>query len=172
MKFKYKVSSFLNEVKSYLYKIKNSLRNQVFFYGKLYAVKISADGNRENRGLIDVRLVTTAGKNAIVDAFQDTFELENFKYHGSGTGTTNPAVTDTTLETEVESRATGTTTEGASANIYRSVGTVGYTDTRAITEHGIFSASTSGTLLDRSEFTAINVNNGDSIEFTYELTVG
>lgn len=171
MKLKYRIKSTLNEIKSYLYKVINALKNKVYFYGKLYAVKIT-NGHRENLGLIDVRLVSTAGKNAIVDAFQNTFALDDFHYHGSGTGTTAPDVADTTLETEVESRATGTATEGASANIFKSVGTVAYTATRAVTEHGIFSASTAGTLLDRSTFTAINVNNGDSIEFTYELTVG
>jgi hypothetical protein len=51
------------------------------------------------------------------------------------------------------------------------VATITYTTSQNITEHGIFSASTSGVLLDRSVFTAIPVVNGSQIEFTYTLTV-
>ena len=45
--------------------------------------------------------------------------------------------------------------------------------TAAIVEHGIFSqaATGGGTLLDRSVFSAINVASGDSIQFTYDLTL-
>jgi hypothetical protein len=92
------------------------------------------------------------------------------KYHGCGTDNTADNQTDTALGVEVETRATGTTTEGATANIFKSVGTVNITATRAIVEHGIFDASTSGQMLDRTVFSVINVDNGDSIEFTYEIT--
>jgi hypothetical protein len=51
------------------------------------------------------------------------------------------------------------------------VGTISYTTTKAITEHGLFSKATGTTLMDRDEFAAVNVVNGDSIEFTYELTL-
>lgn len=141
-------------------------------YGFLGAKVIRADGTIEDRGLISVKKVTTAFRDRIVDSLQNqtTTPIDTFKYHGSGTGTTAEANTDTALVTEVETRATGTQTEGASANIYRSIGTVSYTASRAVTEHGLFSASTSGTLMDRSVFAAINVGNGDSIQFTYEIT--
>jgi hypothetical protein len=69
-----------------------------------------------------------------------------------GTGAVAENVTDTALGTQVETRATGTQVEGASANIYRTVATITATASRAITEHGVFSASTGGTLLDRSVF--------------------
>ena len=139
--------------------------------GRLFAVHMRNGQVVADLGLVSTKVVTTAGVGYIVDAFQNSVELENMKYHGSGTGTGSEASADTALGTEVESRATGTTTEGASANIYRTVGTVAYTATRAITEHGVFSASTSGVLLDRSVFSAINVISGDSIQFTYELTL-
>lgn len=138
--------------------------------GTLSAVVIRADGLTERLGLISTRVVTDAGVAFIVDAFQGSTELENFKYHAMGTGTGEEAAGDTALGTEVESREEGTQIEGATANIYKSVATITATDTRAITEHGIFSASSSGTLLDRSKFAAINLASGDSIQFTYQLT--
>lgn len=139
--------------------------------GRLYATVLRADGGRVDLGLISTRVVTTAGVNYLVDALQGTVEPENMKYHGMGTGNTAEASGDTALVTEVESRATGSQTEGASANIYRTVGTITATQARAVVEHGIFSASSAGTLLDRSVFSVINLALGDSIQFTYDLTL-
>lgn len=138
--------------------------------GRLYAVKRNNDGTIIDYGLISTKLVTDAGVAYLVDALQNLVEPENLKFHASGTGTTAESVAQTALVTEVATRATGTTTEAA-ANIYRSVGTVSYSGTFAITEHGLFSAASVGTLFDRSVFAAINVVSGDSIEFTYDLTV-
>jgi hypothetical protein len=139
--------------------------------GRLYVTVMRVDGSTETHGLVSTRVVTTAGVNFLVDAFQGTTEPEAFKYHGMGTGAVAENVSDTALGTEVETRATGTQVEGASANIYRTVGTITATAPRVVTEHGVFSASTTGTLLDRSVFSAINLANGDSIQFTYELTL-
>lgn len=141
-------------------------------YSELFVRKHFADGRWLDYGLVSTRVVTTAFVNLMVDQLQtETSVWGDFKYHDSGVGTTNPAVGDTAIETtDGEARATGNQGEGASANIYKSVGTISYTTSKAITEHGIFNTSDSATLLDRSEFDAINVVSGDSIEFTYQLT--
>lgn len=133
---------------------------------------IRADGSAVDYGVVGYKLVTTAFVNFLVDQLQtETTEFGDFKYHDSGVGVTGAAVGDTDIETtDGESRATGTQTEGA-ANIYESVGTITYTTSKAITEHGLFSQSTGTTLMDRHTFAAINVVNTDSIEFTYDLTV-
>jgi hypothetical protein len=141
-------------------------------YGKLEALLIKADGTKINYGVLSYRVVTSAFVNFVVDNLQtDTTELGDFKFHDSGVGTTAENAADTAMETtDGESRATGTQTESA-ANAYRSVGTISYTTTKAITEHGVFSQATAATLIDRSVFSAINVVNGDSIQFTYTLTL-
>ena len=138
----------------------------------LKAVLIRPDGSTVDYGIVSRRVVTTAFVNFMVDQLQnETSEWGDFKYHDSGVGTTGAAVGDTDIETtDGESRATGTQTEGA-ANIYESVGTITYTSTKAITEHGLFSQSTGTTLMDRHTFSAINVVNTESIQFTYDLTV-
>ena len=121
--------------------------------------------------VISRELVTDAFVDYLVDGLQSSgTDVALFKFHGSGTGVTGPVVGDTTLEAEVETRDTGTQVEGASSNIYKTVATHTYAATFAITEHGVFSIVTAGTLCDRSTFTAINVVNTDQIEFTYELT--
>ena len=123
-------------------------------------------------GLLGVRVVTSAFVAFVVDQLQtETAVFGDFKYHDAGVGTTAENVADTAIETtDGESRATGTQTESA-ANAYRSVGTISYTTSKAVTEHGLFNDSSAGTLMDRTVFSAINVVNGDSIQFTYTLTV-
>lgn len=147
---------------------------------RLYLRVIKADGRTIDYGCVCRRLVTTAGVGYIVDAFQNLTELENMKYHGLGTGATAEAVGDTALVTELTTqyetdnvRPTGTTTEGSSANIYRTVATNTVDASCAVTEHGIFSqaATGGGVLLDRSVFSAVNLANGDSLQTTYELTL-
>jgi hypothetical protein len=122
-------------------------------------------------GFASHRSITTAGVNFLEDVFENTAEAENFKFHAMGTGSTAENITDTVLVTEVETRATGSQGQGASANIYQTIGTITATTNRAIQEHGIFSASSAGTLWDRTVFTTINLANGDSIQFTYNLTL-
>ena len=141
-------------------------------YGTLKAVLQKADGERVNYTLLDYHLVTTAFVDFVTDQLQtETSVFGDFKYHDSGVGVTNPAITDVDIETtDGESRATGTQTESAH-NVYVSVGTISYTTDKAITEHGLFNAASSGTLMDRSEFAAINVTNGDSVQFTYSFTI-
>lgn len=139
---------------------------------ELRAVKIEASGKHTDYGVVSRRVITTAFVNFVVDQLQtETSVFGDFKYHDSGVGTTAENVANTAMETtDGESRATGTQTE-TSANVYASVGTITYTTTKAITEHGLFNDSTAGTLMDRSVFTAINVVNTDAIQFTYSLTI-
>ena len=132
----------------------------------------------EDYGIVGRKVVTTAGMNFVVDAFQNSVEVENLKYHALGTGSTAEAAGDTTLVTELTTeytgnvRATGTTTEGASANIYRTVATntLDGTPGAALREHGVFSADAAGTLLDRTVFSAITLSSGDGLQSTYEIT--
>lgn len=144
-------------------------------YGRLYH-----QGRWYQLGLLSRKVVTNAGVNAIVDAFQNLFELENFKYHALGTGTAAESASDTALQSELttqynpdNTRATGTLGEGSSANIFKTVGTNSFDGSAAITEHGVFNqaATGGGVLLDRSVFAAINVVSGDQLQSTYELTL-
>lgn len=148
------------------------------FWGELYLRKIGADGRIVDFGLVSLRVVTDTGVAFIVDAFQNSVELETMKYHGFGTGVGAEAAGNTALGTELtteyavdNTRPTGSTEEGATANIFKTIGTLTIdSGTPAVTEHGVFSASSAGVLLDRSVFSAINLVNGDSIVATYQLT--
>lgn len=142
--------------------------------GALGATVIRHNGEVKNLGILSRRSVTTAFVNYLVQSFiqSTTSPLDVFVYHDAGTATTAESTADTTLGTAWGgSRQSGThTTATGSANVFQSVATIAFTASKAITEHGVFSAAAAGTLLDRSSFAAINVNSGDSIAFTYQLT--
>jgi hypothetical protein len=152
------------------------------YYGALFITKIRGDGEVIPYGLASMRVVTTVGVGYIVDAFQNIVEAEDQHFHAYGTGSTAENVADTDMVTEMTTqyatdniRPTGTTTEGASANIYRTVATFSPNagGTIAVVEHGIFSDADvgQGVLLDRSVFAAVNVvASADSLQTTYELT--
>jgi hypothetical protein len=131
-------------------------------------------------GFLSARVVTDTGVAFLVDDWDaNGQDISTMNFHGCGTGTNAEAVGDTALQTESttilnpdSTRATGTRSQPA-ANQFRSVGTATFDGSGAITEHGILSqaATGGGVLWDRSVFSAINVANGDSIQFTYTCTV-
>lgn len=130
-------------------------------------------------GIASLRVVTDDGVDYIVDAFQNSVELEDMKYHGIGETNTAEDQTDSDLVAELtteyssdNTRATGTTTEGGSTNIYETVATNTVDATVAIVEHGLFNNATvgSGVLFDRSVFTVVNMSSGESLQSTYDGT--
>ena len=121
-------------------------------------------------------VVTNAGVAFMADDWVDaTQEITNFNFHDSGTGTVAAVVGDVDLGVVAGpvTRATGTKTNPTAPEV-RSVGTISYTAALAITEWGLFNQAARGagsTLWDRKVFAAINVVSGDSIQFTYTLTI-
>lgn len=150
------------------------------FYGVLRLRVRRADGTVLDLGRASHLMVTTAGVNKIVAGLNagDTSTFSLFKFHGFGSGTTGPAITDTTLETEYttqyavnSTRPTGSQTTSGTANVYRSVGTFTPDASVSPSEMGLFSASSAGTLLDRFTFTAVALNgSGDSLTTTVDIT--
>ncbi len=133
----------------------------------------NADGKYKEIGRREVlnKKVTTAFVNFIVDQLiTETSIFGDFKYHDSGTGVGAEAPSDTALGTPTaEARDTGTQEEGSETYEYKSVATHTYAGTFAITEHGLFNASTGVTLMDRTLFSVINVIANDMIEFTFTI---
>jgi len=122
--------------------------------------------------MADVKRITNVGLGVISTALKGTTYSEP-KYIGWGTGTTEPTATDTALETPaVEARTLGTTsveTTTTANDTYRVTGLVTCTGTqKVITEAGLFTASTGGSLYARVTFDAVTVDPGDSILFTFD----
>jgi hypothetical protein len=152
------------------------------FTGALFLTVFRGDGTVLPLGLASMRVVTTAGCTFIRDDFNaGSTDITTMKFHGFGTGTTAEATGDTALVTELttqyatdSTRPTGSQTTNGTT-VYRTIATLTPDSggTIAVTEHGIFSASSSGTLLDRSKFSAVNLDStaGDSLQATYDFTI-
>lgn len=87
-----------------------------------------------------------------------------------GTGSTAAAAGDTTLGTESARVALTSTTDTANAVAYVATFAAG-TGTAALTEAGIFDASSGGTLLCRTVFSVINKGVADSMTVTWTVTI-
>lgn len=141
---------------------------------------IKANGQEIDYGVLSYRVVTDTGVGFLVDDWDDsTTDITTMNFHGCGTTNTAENQTDTALAAESttilnpdSTRATGTKSQPA-ANQLQSVGTLTFDGAGAIVEHGLFSASGTGTgvLWDRSVFATINVASADSIQFTYTCTI-
>lgn len=116
-------------------------------------------------------LVTNAGVNLwAADWNNATATVKLATWHDSGTGVTAPTITDTTMQTPTGgARVQGT--QSNLNNVYKTIATLAYGGGFAITEWGLFTAVTSGTMFDHRTFSVINVVSGDTIQFTYQLTL-
>jgi hypothetical protein len=136
--------------------------------GELQIVVLDALGTVKQEMTVP-NLVVTAGKNYI--ASRITSGATTVMSHMAiGTATTTPAVANTTLGTEAGRVALASFS--ASGNQVTATATFpAGTGTGAITEAGIFNASSSGTMLCRTTFPVVNKAAGDSIAITWVVTV-
>lgn len=118
-------------------------------------------------------VVTTVGKEFLASylnsaaAAAATFTM---KYVGIGTDATAEAAANTALGTEL-SRHTGTVSY-VSNQIYQVKATFAAgSGTGAITEYGLFSSNTAGTMFARDTESVINKGAGDSLTVTAQFTL-
>lgn len=115
-------------------------------------------------------VLANGGKAVVTNRIKGSGTEPNYVAVGTGAGTA--AATDTTLFTEVETRVAGTSTQQTTtttSDTYQVVGTVSITATRALTNAGLFDASSSGNMLMKGDFSTINLVNGDSITLTAKV---
>ncbi len=123
-------------------------------------------------------IVVNVGKAGTASRINGDGAEAVFTHIAIGTGTTGEAASQTALVTEIStgggqravasvSRITTTTTNDTA----RWIITYSFTSSFAVTESGIFNAASSGTMLARKVFAAINVVNGDSIQITWRVQV-
>lgn len=128
-------------------------------------------------------LVVSAGKAEVAGLFlTDTLAgLTAFDYIAIGTGTGAPAAGDTQLGAEIvasggqrrgAANVTGTrVTTTVTNDTAQLVTTFTFTGSFAVTESGILNAASTGVLLARQTFSAINVASGDSLQVTWKVQV-
>jgi len=122
-------------------------------------------------------LVTTAGKGAVAGLINGVV-TNFFEYIAVGTGTTAAAIGDTALEAEIVdsglarvSSTTSRVTTDTTNDTAQLTTTFTVSGTKAVTESGVLDSASTGTLLARQVFSAINVVSGDSLTITWKIDV-
>lgn len=100
-----------------------------------------------------------------------TRDLVSDSYYGAwGADNTAPVVTNTALGTEnAEARAACTISQPA-ANTVRYLFTITADANRVVNEFGVFDATTAGNMIIRGTLSTLNIEAGDRVEFTVDLT--
>jgi hypothetical protein len=113
-------------------------------------------------------LVVTAGKNWVADRMNNANTV--MTHMAVGTGTTAAAAGDTALGTQLDRNTLTSTTVTNNTIEYACTWAAG-DGTGAITEAGIFDASTGGDMLARTVFSVVNKGADDSMTITWTITV-
>lgn len=122
----------------------------------------------------DHNLVVTVGKTYLAAWLAAATQATEFMtFVGLGTGVTGPVSGDTALQTELSgggySRSDGTLS--SASNVWTNTATFNPGNgTGAITEAGLFSASTSGSMFARQVFAVYNKAAGDTMVIVWSVT--
>ena len=114
-------------------------------------------------------LVVTAGKGYVASRMKDT-SATAMSHMAIGTGSTAAAAGNTALGSESARTALTSPTVSSADIVYVDTFAAG-TGTGAITEAGIFNASSGGTMLCRTVFSVVNKGANDAMTITWTVTV-
>jgi hypothetical protein len=130
---------------------------------------IGPDGELKQREEIH-NLIPTVGKEGIADNLLAAPTLGKPTHMAIGTGTEAAAAGDTKLKTELDRNAIAEKTRSGKVVTIKAEWLAG-DGTGAITEAGIFSASSEGTLFARAVFSVVNKGSEDTLTITWTITV-
>ena len=114
-------------------------------------------------------LVVTAGKGYVASRMKDA-SATAMSHMAIGSGTTAAAASQTALGTELGRVSLTSTSVSGAVVTYVATFAAG-TGTGAVTEAGLFNASSSGTMLCRTVFSVVNKGSADSMTITWTVTV-
>lgn len=116
-------------------------------------------------------VVVTVGKVYLASWLAAVSQAGYFmQYIGLGTGATGASASDTTLQTELATRVAGTITSNSTT--WQNMATFGPgINTGALTESGLFTASSGGIMMARQTFGTLTKAAGDTVVFSWTLTI-
>ena len=144
------------------------INDSIKLTGELKLTLTRPDGHVKHEVIVP-NLVVTTGKNFIASRMKDATATA-MTHMAIGTGSTAAAAGNTTLGSEAGRVALTSTTVSTNNVAYVATFPAG-TGTGAITEAGLFNASSSGTLLCRTVFNVINKAAADTLGITWTVTV-
>lgn len=132
------------------------------------------DGKIKDRVVVPVpNLVVLAGRQHIAGQLANDGN-PSMSHMAIGTGVTLQAEADTVLVSELSRKAFTSKAQGTGAEAYKIIYISEWVPgegTGAITEAGIFNASTGGTMLARTTFGVKNKEPGDSLTLTWTISI-
>ena len=143
------------------------LKDNMKAKGRLSIVVKDAEGNIKDTREVD-NLVVDTGLDFIASRMGGA-TASVMSHMAIGTGTTAAASTDTDLGTVNGSRE-ALTSATVTDNTIVYVGDFS-SRTGAITEAGVFNASTAGTMLCRTVFSAVTLTSADSLQISWTITI-
>lgn len=113
------------------------------------------------------------GQAHLVDVWDpSTRDDQVTDYYGAwGSSSTAPAVNQTALGSENAESREACIISQPSANTLRFLFEIEATGNRTVNEFGIFTASSSGTMLTRGTHATLNIETGDRVEYTIDHVV-
>jgi len=138
--------------------------------GKVNVALYDKNGNLKQTQTIK-NLVVNDGLDYIASRMKDA-SATAMSHMEVGTGTTAAAAGDSTLETAIAGSRVTLTSTTVTSNAIEYVGDFpAGTGTGAVTEAGVFNASSAGTLLCRTVFSVVNKGADDTLKITWTVTV-
>lgn len=138
--------------------------------GELHIVLRDANGKIKTDVTVP-NMVVTVGKNLIASRLVGTASAV-MSHMAVGTGAVAPVAGNTTLGAEIAASRVALTSGTAVNSDVTYVATFGPTvGTGAITEAGIFNASTAGTMLCRTTFSVVNKAAEDSLTISWKVSI-
>lgn len=114
-------------------------------------------------------LVVTDGKEFVASRMKDTTS-DAMSHMAIGTGSTAAAASDSALGSEANRQGLSSTSVSGAIITYTCTFDAGE-GTGAITEAGLFNASSAGEMLCRTVFAVVNKGSQDSMTITWSVTV-
>ena len=146
--------------------------NNVEMKGKYFVTLYGINGEIKDRRFGE-NVVTTVGKEYLASfLYSSVVAAATFtgRYVAIGTNSTAEAAADTGLGTEV-SRSTGTASYISGQILQITATFAAGSGTGAITEYGVYSSNTAGTLISRDTESAMNKSASDTLTVVWQLTI-
>jgi len=140
---------------------------QLQLKGRLEIILSGPDGEMKDERQIN-NLVVTAGKNFVASRIAGSSD-DVMSHMAIGTSTTAAVASQTQLLTEIARTTLTSTTVTNNEVVYVDNFAAG-TGTGAITEAALLNASSGGTMLARTVFSAINKSANDSLSISWTVT--
>lgn len=116
-------------------------------------------------------VVTDAGKAIITGRIKGSGTEPRHVAWGTGAGTAGASDTEL-FDEAAEDRTPGTSsqeTTDTTGDTYQVVGTIASLSEQTITNAGLFDASTGGTLFVKGDFAAVDLLEGEGLQFTIKV---